>query len=137
VPEEFLKIGQVFVGLSPQLEKGWPKENRRVEGLAPPDPRLRVAGYDERTKQARLPRREFEGVEPEVELVPPPYEIRSPKVLLRGLRLAPGAAEAMRLTFRSEQKTKAEYDDQVSEQIRGETVGGIRFLVRTGRGRRE
>ena len=137
VPEEFLKIGQVFVGLSPQLEKGWSKENRRVEGLLPPDPRLRVAGYDERTKKALHQERELGGVKPEIELLPPPHELKAPKVLLRGLRLEPGAAETMRLIFRSEQKTKAEYDIQVIEQIRGETVGGIQFLVRTGYGRQK
>ena len=43
----------------------------------------------------------------------------------------------MRLTFRSDQKSKAEYDVQVIEQIRGDTVGGIQFLVRTGHGREE
>jgi hypothetical protein len=96
-----------------------------------------VAGYDERTKKALHQERELGRVKPEIELLPPPHELKAPKVLLRGLRLEPGAAETMRLIFRSEQKTKAEYDIQVIEQIRGETVGGIQFLVRTGYGRQK
>jgi hypothetical protein len=133
-PDEFLKNGgEVLVSLSPSLEKIWPAENRRVQGVVPPDPRYRsnVAPVDAAVK-GREPEKEAPQ-EPQPEQVQAaPYRIAAPRVALRGFRMGPRQAEPIRITFSSPQRTKGEYPIRFIGQVRGETFGGFTFVIRTG-----
>jgi subtilase family protein len=128
-PEEFLKNGgEVLVSLPPALEKVWRSENRKTQGLVPPDPRYRssVAPMD-----ASVERKEPQEPQPE-QVQPAPYRIAAPRVALRGFRMGPRQAEPIRITFSSPSKTKAEYPIRFIGQVGGETFGGFTFVIRTG-----
>lgn len=133
IPQKFLRDGKVFVRLSPEIEKRWPEQYRRVEGLVPLERGSRVASGRETS------RREDKNVkdkqEEPGERLPPPYQITQPMVTLRGIRMEHGETETVTLTFSSSKKEKVSYEVNVAEQILGKTVGGILYVVRTGYGK--
>jgi hypothetical protein len=132
IPEDFLRRGEVRLGLSPELERRWPeKQRKRTKGLVSLADGYRVA----RAEQAE--KRGVEGKEgSEAETLPPPYRITEPRVALQGLRMDPRQAEAVRLTFESSHRARSSYEVEVSQKVRGKTVGGITYVVRTARGGR-
>ena len=62
----------------------------------------------------------------------PVYKLGAKSTELKSVHLKPRQAERMTLTFSSRQTTKATYDVHVTQRVKGETVGGILFVVRTG-----
>jgi hypothetical protein len=136
VPQGFLKQGQVFLRLSPELERQWPKEHRAVKGLALPkqDYQFTVdaAGPEAKTGQP-LTAGEQKLQEPTVKVETPPYQITEPEVVIRGVRMASAQAERMTLTFTSALRTHSEHEVHVIQQVHGTPIGGIVFRVRTGR----
>lgn len=121
IPEKFLRDGEVYLRLSPELERRWPAQYRKVEGLAPSN--KYGGGQPERAG----------GKEKQGELSTKPYRITGPVVVLRGIVLEPRQAEPLTLTFNSARKEKNEYEVNVVQQAEGKVVGGIVYFVRTGR----
>jgi hypothetical protein len=128
IPREFLRTGQVYLRLSPELEKRWPQKYRKVEGLISLEKFYGVVGKREQKPS------EGEAKDPEDQLTTL-YQITAPVVALRGFRMEPHQAERVTVIFRSDQREKASFDVHVVEQIHGKTIGGILYIVRTGYGK--
>ena len=126
--------GKIFLQLSEALEKQWTKKYRDVKGLISLEKQYRVAR--EHKTQYLYEKESFRDKKREIYegLLPPPYQLTAPEVTLRGLRMEPRQTEKVIMTFYSDRHDKAIYKIYVNEQIRGETVGGILFIVRTGYG---
>jgi hypothetical protein len=116
IPKELLAAGQAEIALSRGLERAWPEERRKAEGLE-----------SLRARYAHAQDEKVDGYP-----VPPPYRLKSPKVVLRGFRLKRRQAEPVVMTFRSPSKARASFDVHVVERIADKPVGGILYIVRTG-----
>jgi hypothetical protein len=118
VPAAFLSVGQVTISLSRELEQRWAGAARaesRGFALATRAPDLPEAGRG-RPAQSTV------------------YRITAAEAVVSGLLMPPGYAAAATVTFTSTQTTRASYDVDVLQRERGEVIGGIRFVVRTGGG---
>ncbi len=145
IPDKLLEVGDVQMILSPELEKQWPRKNRRIKGLVPLKKRYRlirdfemptVSLSHKSLKEAMDPEMEKRGLQPQqFALRLPIYKFGAKNTILKGFRMKPRQAERMILTFNSKQTTKAIYHVHVTQQVRGKTIGGILFIVRTGYGK--
>ena len=129
--------------LSPDLERRWPTQNRKVEGLvqlanryggvvrAPADEKDKV--NEDKMRQVYQQEQPPRGMkDPEV-LFTTPYRITGTTIALRGIMLEPGQAEPLTLTFNSNKKDRNSYEVNVVQHTEGKVVGGILYIVRTGR----
>lgn len=124
-PEKLLKDGIVGVRLTPVLERRVAKELAGDDGLTAPDP-AEVARYQRASRDRRT----------DGEAIAPRRFVTRPEVHLPAMRLDPGEAYPVTLTFFSDRKRAEEYVVDVVQVVRGKEVGGVRYLVRT-HGKRE
>jgi hypothetical protein len=128
-PPDLIKTGAVHLQLPPELERRLGKVLPELVGIDPPDPfeeatflrtleRLRRLGV--RTLDAELPR-------------PPRRRITEPEVRLP-VALEPQEAHAMTLTFTTGRKRGKPYVVDVIQEVKGEAVGGIRYVVTPKKG---
>jgi hypothetical protein len=61
--------------------------------------------------------------------------LRSARVRLAGIRYQPLLEELIRLSFTSTSRRTGEYPVDITQRVNGRIVGGVRYLVRTGRSR--
>lgn len=138
VPDNFLNIGQVEMKLSPELEKRWPMENREIPGLKVLKDRYQIiknidAGtYQRSIKKDHTDSQNDTTIMQRPELILPIYGIDKRNVVLKDVKMQGRQEEWITLTFNSKQSTKAVYHVHVTQKVKGEDVGGILFVVRTG-----
>lgn len=138
VPDKFTDIGQVEMRLSPELEKCWPIENRQIPGLNVLKDRYQIIkNIDAVTDQRSIEKDNLDNetdttIMKGAELILPIYGIDKRNVVLKDVKMQARQEEWITLTFNSKQKTKAVYHVHVTQKVKGENVGGILFVVRTG-----
>lgn len=152
IPEKLLKVGEVQMMLSPELERQWPLKNRKVEGLAPLKGRYYMtsdfdipegimtkpsvrAPMETEMQKTKMGLQGLQGLQRTARL--PIYKFGAKNTVLKGFHMEPRQADRMTLTFSSKQTTKAVYHIHVTQKVKGETIGGILFIVRTGYGKNE
>ncbi|HSM16427.1 MAG TPA: S8 family serine peptidase [Gemmatimonadales bacterium] len=133
IPPEFLEVGEVFLRLSPELEKAWQADRSAIPGMAPVPEKYLVQVVDA-AQRAREHELEGKTERKQEEQLTPIYRLRAPEVVLRNVPLAWRQAEPIRLTFNSDRREQATYRVEVVQHQREIEVGGIVYLVRTGRG---
>ena len=125
-PPEVLRRGELALRLPRAFEQRLGPRTQDMPGLAPPDP----------VEAARFVRRGGRGgldVEP-VDLPAPRRVLLEPEVRLPAVELAPGEAHAMTLTFGPTANLEREVEVDVAQVVRGEVVGGIRYVLRPRHG---
>lgn len=142
VPKELLEIGEVQMKMSPELDSIWPLKNRQVPGLVQLKDRYQIIRTFEMPEgmKSKYPMTEIKGVELQNKRVGsqqserrlPIYKVGAENTVLRGVRMKPKQAERMTVTFGSKQAKKAVYHVHVTQRVKGKTVGGILFVIRTG-----
>lgn len=131
VPEALLAQGEVYLRLSPGIERNWLQARLRIRGLLPADRRLGSslqAAVDSSAERPKQPRGLFVGAEPPSL---PPHRVTASKVRLTGLPFEPRQAEPLALTFVARERLKGAHDVDVVQRVAGRLVGGIRFVVRS------
>lgn len=132
VAEELLQRGQVFLRLPPSMERMWLRATRKDKGILASDRRL-FASYGHAALDAMSETHAANlglGVDPPIL---PPHRVVEAKVKLPSMRFEPGQAEPITLTFVAVERLEGENEVDVIQTVAGRTVGGIRYLVRSGK----
>lgn len=116
VPAAFLQSGTVDINLSPGLRAAWTGSQRPTPGLAA-SPRAGIVATTPNGAPRTLPA----------------FAVETPEVVLTGFRLKRGQAERVTITFASSRRDTATFNVDVEQRAAGQGVGGIRYVVRTGR----
>jgi hypothetical protein len=131
VPDGLLEQGEIYIRLSPSLERARLGVGRRIPGLLPPDrrqisfPRAATDASPEHPGHAH--EAEPAGDPP----MAPAHRVVAGKVRIPKLRFEPQQAEPVTLTFVAT-NLKGEHEVDVVQRVAGRVVGGIRYLVRSG-----
>lgn len=140
IPEAFLEVGEVFVKLSPDLERARAEQapTTGVEVVSEP---IVYPWYHEREDYpdrvaAGLAEPGLLGQTEPKERPTPVYRVVASRVSFPGILLQGFEAHVVSITFSSQQKEKAEYKIFIRERIGDLEIGGIEYRVRTGSERR-
>jgi hypothetical protein len=132
VDPALLREGQVHLRPSWDLVRAWPAPARSVTGAklierALPPAHAAPLHVTEAALQER-PR-----PQPDEPRPVPALRLLEPEVTLRGFKLRARQAHPVTLTFSSPRRERAEFVVDVVQRQAGQEVGGIRYIVRTGR----
>jgi hypothetical protein len=117
VPAALLTAGTVDVTLAPGLLAAWTARTRPTAGLTESRRAGLILPSDRQALRV------------------PPYAITDTTVTLTGFRLRGRQAERVTLTFASAKRDTATFNVDVEQRVGDNVIGGIRYVVRTGRRR--
>jgi hypothetical protein len=106
MPEDLFETARPSIALSPPLLRQYVESGVESRGISPEDFRRANARF-----------------------VP----LRSARVQLTGIRYRPLQEELVRLSFTATSQRRGEFPVDVTQRVNGRVVGGVRYLVRTGR----